>query len=72
MSSNPIEELLKSLPDTAKQIKAEADSVGRSLLENQLKKADIVTREEFEEQRAILRAALEKLAELETIIAKKE
>lgn len=63
--NNPIEDLIKSLPDAAKQIKAEADKVGRSLLESQLKKADIVSREEFEEQKAILHAALEKLAAIE-------
>lgn len=65
MSNNPIEDLLKTLPDAAKQFKTEADSIGRSLLENQLKKADVVTREEFEEQRAMLQAALEKLALIE-------
>lgn len=66
--NNPIEDLLKSLPDAAKQMKEEADKVGRTLLESQLKKADVVTREEFEEQQAILRAALEKLAALEAKI----
>ncbi len=63
--NKPLEDLLKALPDTAKQIKQEVDSVGRSLLEAQLKKANIVTREEFEEQKALLRAALEKLAAIE-------
>lgn len=62
---NPLEDILKSLPDTAKQFKEEADKVGRTLLDNQLKKADVVTREEFEEQRQMLKAALEKLALLE-------
>lgn len=61
----PLEDLLKSLPDAAKQLKEEADKVGRTLLDNQLKKADVVTREEFEEQRKMLKAALEKLALLE-------
>lgn len=62
---NPLEDILKSLPDAAKQFKEEADKVGRTLLDNQLKKADVVTREEFEEQRQMLKAALEKLALLE-------
>lgn len=66
--NNPLEEILKSLPDAAKQLKDEADKVGRTLLDNQLKKADVVTREEFEEQRQMLKAALEKLALLETKI----
>lgn len=65
MSKNPVEDILKALPEAAQQFKAEADSIGRSLLEGQLKKADIVTREEFEEQRAILNAALQKLAVIE-------
>ncbi len=68
--NNPLEEILKSLPDTARQLKEEADKVGRTLLDNQLKKADVVTREEFEEQQQLLKAALEKLAVLEAKIAK--
>ncbi|MBS9777262.1 MAG: accessory factor UbiK family protein [Gammaproteobacteria bacterium] len=63
--NNPFEDILKSLPDAAKQMKEEADKVGRTLLESHLKKADVVTRNEFEEQQAILKEALEKLAALE-------
>ena len=63
--NHPIEELLRSLPEAAKQIKGEVDKVGRTLIDSQLKKADVVTREEFEEQQEILRAALEKLSVLE-------
>ncbi len=62
----PLEDLLKSLPDAAKQLKKEADNIGLELLNSQLKKADVVTREEFEEQRAILLAALEKLQTIES------
>ncbi len=62
----PLEDLLKSLPDAAKQLKKEADNIGLELLNSQLKKADVVTREEFEEQRAILLAALEKLQAIES------
>ncbi len=69
--NNPLEEILKSLPDTARQLKEEADKVGRTLLDNQLKKADVVTREEFEEQQQLLKVALEKLALLEKKIAEK-
>ncbi len=69
--NNPLEDILKSLPDTARQLKEEADKVGRTLLDNQLKKADVVTREEFEEQQQLLKAALEKLALLEKKIAEK-
>ncbi len=67
--NNPLEDILKSLPNTARQLKEEADKVGRTLLDNQLKKADVVTREEFEEQQQLLKAALEKLALLEAKIA---
>ncbi len=70
--NNPLEDILKSLPDTARQLKEEADKVGRTLLDNQLKKADVVTREEFEEQQQLLKAALEKLALLEQKLAEKE
>ncbi|PID66719.1 MAG: hypothetical protein CR975_01420 [Gammaproteobacteria bacterium] len=69
---NPLEEILKSLPDAAKHLKQEADKVGRTLLDSQLKKADVVTREEFEEQQQLLKAALEKLALLEAKIAERE
>lgn len=62
---HPLQEILAALPDAAKQIKQEADSVGRTLLDAQLKKADIVTRAEFEEQQALLQAALEKLTLIE-------
>lgn len=65
MSNHPVEDLFKALPEMAKQIKTEADSFGRTLLEGQLKKADIVTRQEFEEQKALLNLALEKLNQLE-------
>ncbi|MGY0398800.1 MAG: accessory factor UbiK family protein [Ostreibacterium sp.] len=64
-NDNPLEDILKALPETAKQLKSEADKIGRTLLENQLKKADLVTREEFEEQKALLHSALEKLASIE-------
>lgn len=65
---NPLEELLKNLPEAAKQFKQEADNIGLGLLNSQLKKADVVTREEFEEQRQILLAALEKLQAIEVKI----
>ncbi len=70
--NNPLEDILKSLPDTARQLKEEADKVGRTLLDNQLKKADVVTREEFEEQQQLLKVALEKLVLLEKKLAEKE
>ncbi len=70
--NNPLEEILKSLPDTARQLKEEADKVGRTLLDNQLKKADVVTREEFEEQQQLLKAALEKLALLEKKVTEQQ
>lgn len=67
-NNNPLEELLKVLPETAKNLKAEADNIGRTVLNSQLQKADVVTREAFEEQRELLQAALEKLARLEAKI----
>ncbi len=70
--NNPLEDILKSLPDTARQLKEEADKVGRTLLDNQLKKADVVTREEFEEQQQLLKVALEKLALLEKKVTEQQ
>lgn len=70
--TNPLEEILKNLPETAKTLKAEADNIGRAVLNSQLQKADVVTREAFEEQRHLLQLALEKLAELEAKVAELE
>jgi|GEM_PF-6640796 len=64
-SNNPLQDIIKSLPKAAHQFKQEADKIGKSVLNAQLKKADIVTREEFEEQKAILTAALAKLQSIE-------
>ncbi len=66
--TNPLEDILRSLPETAKNLKAEADNIGRTVFNSQLQKADVVTREAFEEQRQILQLALEKLATLEAKI----
>lgn len=68
-NNNPLEELLRHLPETAKNLKTEADNIGRTVLNAQLQKADVVTREAFEEQRELLQLALEKLAQLEAKIA---
>lgn len=67
-NNNPFEDILKKLPETAKNLKAEADNIGRTVLNSQLQKADVVTREAFEEQRELLKLALEKLARLEAKI----
>ncbi len=68
-NSNPLEDILRNLPETAKNIKAEADNIGRTVLNAQLQKADVVTREAFDEQRQLLQLALEKLAALEAKVA---
>lgn len=64
-NSNPLEDILNNLPDMAKTLKTEADNIGRTVLQSQLQKADVVSREAFEEQRELLKLALEKLARLE-------
>ncbi|MPV86615.1 accessory factor UbiK family protein [Ostreibacterium oceani] len=63
-----LDDLLQSFAENAKQIKQEVDGVGRVILDSQLKKMDIVTREEFETLKAMVITLHQKLDRLETQI----
>ena len=59
------EKLNNALPDGLKQAHQDFRDVFRDILQNQLAKLDVVTREEFEVQKKVLQRTREKLAELE-------
>ena len=68
MSTTPIEELARkladSVPDGVRALKSELESNFRDVLRNGLDKLDLVTREEFEVQQAVLERTREKLEAL--------
>ena len=69
MSTTPIEELAKKLadavPDGIGTMRADLEDSFRSVLQTGLDKLDLVTREEFEVQEAVLQRTREKLEALE-------
>jgi len=69
-----IEKLAKSLtnqlPEGLGSIKEDAEKNFKAILQQQFAKLDLVTREEFDTQNAVLRRTREKLETLEKNIAK--
>ena len=69
MSTTPIEELAKKLadavPDGVRTMRADLEDSFRSVLQTGLDKLELVTREEFEVQEAVLQRTREKLEALE-------
>lgn len=69
MDKNSIESLVKKLADTVpqglKSVREELEQNFRSVLQSGLGKLDLVTREEFEVQEAVLARTREKLDSLE-------
>ena len=57
--------LAESVPDGLKSMRAELEETFRSVLATGLNKLDLVTREEFEVQEAVLARTREKLEALE-------
>ena len=72
-SSKPIEDLVKQLstflPDSVDTIRKDIESNLRSGIESGLRTMNLVTREEFEVQNAVLLRTREKLEQLEKKIA---
>ena len=68
MSDKSIEDLARrlaeSLPDSLRAIRDDAEANFRSILKGGLEKLDLVTREEFEVQEAVLQRTREKLEAL--------
>jgi hypothetical protein len=69
MDKNSLENLVKKLADTVpqglKSVREDLEQNFRSVLQSGLGKLDLVTREEFEVQEAVLARAREKLEALE-------
>jgi BMFP domain-containing protein YqiC len=65
MSKQSIEELARrlaeSLPDSVRAVRKDAEENFRSVLKSGLEKLDLVTREEFDVQEAVLQRTREKL-----------
>lgn len=58
--------------DSAQELRAELQQNFRSVLQSGLGKLDLVTREEFEVQRAVLLRTRQKLDELQRVVAELE
>jgi len=69
MSKTPIEELAKKLadavPDSVRTLRSDLEDSFESVLRTGISKLDLVTREEFEVQEAVLHRTREKLEALE-------
>jgi BMFP domain-containing protein YqiC len=69
MTTTPIEELARKLadavPEGVRSIQSDLENNFRSVLQTGLGKLDLVTREEFEVQEAVLQRTREKLEALE-------
>jgi len=69
MPMTPIEELARkladSVPESVRAIRSDLESNFRSVLRGGLSKLDLVTREEFDVQQAVLARTREKLEALE-------
>ncbi len=76
MSDDRIESLVKKLADTVpeglRSMRNDLEENFRSVLKSGLSKLELVTREEFEVQEAVLARTREKLAALEARIAEFE
>ena len=76
MSNESIEELAKKLadavPEGLKSMREDLEQNFRSVLQSGLSKLDLVTREEFEVQEAVLAKTREKLDALETKLEEME
>ena len=76
MTNESIENLAKtladSLPGSLKSMRQDLEENFRGVLRNGLEKLDLVTREEFEVQEAVLQRTREKLEALEAKVAELE
>ena len=74
--SNPFEEMIRkfsdAVPEPLKSAQQDMESNMRGILESGLQKMNLVTREEFEIQSAVLQRTREKLEALEKRVAELE
>lgn len=64
--------LADTVPDSLRSMRDDLEEGFRSVLKSGIDKLDLVTREEFEVQQAVLEKTREKLAELERRLAEHE
>ena len=64
--------LAESVPEDIRALREDLESTFRSVLDNGLSRLDLVTREEFEVQEAVLARTREKLEALEKRLAELE
>ena len=64
--------LADTVPDSLRSMRDDLEEGFRSVLKSGIDKLDLVTREEFEVQQAVLEKTREKLAELEKRLAEYE
>ena len=67
-----IDSFFSALPDGLSEVKHEADQQLRATLRTTLEKMNLVTREEFDVQKAVLARTRSKLEELEKAVARLE
>ena len=76
MTTTPIEELARKLadavPDGVRSIQSDLEKNFRSVLQTGLAKLDLLTREDFEVQEAVLQRTREKLEALEQRLSELE
>lgn len=76
MTNTPIEELARkladSVPDGVRSIQSDLEKNFRSVLQNGLAKLDLITREDFEVQEAVLQRTREKLEAMEQRLSELE
>ena len=69
---NLAKKLAESMPESLRSVREDLETNFRAVLRASLSKLDLVTREEFEVQEAVLRKTREKLDKLEAKLAELE
>ncbi len=62
------QDLLNDLPETLAAFRDETKMMGKDLINSHIEKSNLVTRDEFEAQQALLTALIDKVGELEQLI----
>ncbi len=63
-----LQDLLGEIPDALASLRDEGKLMGKDIINSQIEKANLVSREEFLTQQALLEALIEKVDTLETLI----
>lgn len=63
-----LQDLLSELPETLAALRDETKLMGKDLINAQIEKANLITRDEFLAQQALLEALIEKVNKLEQLM----